>query len=95
MKSDPIPCDNNQKVNTRIIPHRETIVNILNRAAEDQKFLARLAEKPYSVLLEYELTQEERLALAKGDVTKLESWVGILDKRMKTWVNVRKNRDKW
>jgi len=88
--------DKNEQTTTRkTYPHKEAILGLLTRAAEDQKFLARLAENPYTVLLEYNLNQEERAALAKGDIAKLESWVGRLDNRMKTWLNVRKTQSKW
>jgi len=74
---------------------RETILEVLARAADDHKFLARLAENPSKVLQEYALTEEERAALAKGDIEKIESWVGELDNRLKTWLRVRLAQDKW
>jgi len=76
-------------------PSRETILEVLARAADDHKFLARLAENPSIVLREYDLTDEERAALARGDIEKIESWVGELDKRLKTWLRVRLAQDKW
>jgi len=84
-----------ESIKRETLPHREIILGILSRAAEDQKFLARLAEKPHTVLLDYDLNPEERLALVNGDLTILESWVGRLDGRMKTWFNVRKAQSKW
>ena len=76
-------------------PNRETILEVLSRAADDHKFLARLAENPSKVLREYDLTEEERTALAKGDIEKIELWVGELSQRLKTWLRVRLAQNKW
>ena len=74
---------------------RETILELLSRAADDHRFLARLAENPHKVLREYDLTPEERAALVRGDVEKIESWVGKLDVRLKTWLKVRQTQNRW
>ncbi len=74
---------------------KEAILEILARAADDHKFLARLAEDPANVLKEYDLTSEERAALASGDLRRIESWVGKLDKRLSTWIWCRLQQEKW
>ena len=74
-------------------PHREVILDVLSKAAHDQIFMARLAENPHKVLREYDLTTEEIAALARGDIAKLESWLGKLDDPLKTWINVRKAQE--
>ncbi|MFC2069841.1 Os1348 family NHLP clan protein [Chloroflexota bacterium] len=74
---------------------KEVILLILAQAADDHKFLARLAEDPGEVLKEYDLTMEERAALASGDIRRIESWVGKLDKRMSTWITCRLQQEKW
>ena len=74
---------------------KEAILEVLARAADDHKFLARLAENPAKVLQEYDLTQEERAALASGDLRRIESWVGKLDERLSTWVWCRLQQEKW
>jgi len=73
----------------------EAILEILSRAAEDHKFLARLAENPHKVFGEYNLTLEERAAMARGDVVRIESWIGQLDERLKTWFRVRLTQERW
>ena len=75
---------------------REAILAALARAADDSDFLARLAENPYETLNEYyTLTQEEMVALVTGDIKKIESWLGKLDKRHATWLWCRLSQEKW
>jgi hypothetical protein len=33
--------------------------------------------------------------LASGDIQKIESWVGKLDKRLSTWLLYRLSQEKW
>ena len=74
---------------------KENILEVLARAADDHKFLARLAENPSKVLQEFDLSQEERSALARGDIEQIEAWVGKLNEHLKTWLIVRQAQDKW
>jgi hypothetical protein len=75
---------------------KEVILAVLARAADDSDFLARLAEKPGETLDEYyTLTHEELAALISGDIKKIESWVGKLDKRHATWLWCRLGQEKW
>jgi hypothetical protein len=75
---------------------KEAILAILGRAADDQEFLARLADNPSEALAEYyTLTHEEMAALASGDIRKIEEWVGKLDKRHATWLWLRLSQEKW
>jgi len=75
---------------------REPILAALARAADDSDFLARLAENPYVTLNEYyTLTQEEMAALASGDIKKIESWLGKLDRRHATWLWCRLSQENW
>jgi len=68
---------------------------ILAKAASDSVFLSRLAENPGQVLQDYDLNQEERAALASGDLQRIESWVGKLDERLLTWPLCRLSQEKW
>jgi len=74
---------------------KEAILEILGRAADDHKFLARLADNPENVLKNYNLTSEERAALASGDIKRIEAWCGKLDKRLSTWIWCRLQQEKW
>lgn len=72
------------------------ILEVLARAADDSVFMAQLADDPDKALGEYYvLTWEERAALASGDIKKIESWVGKLDKRLATWLLARLQQEKW
>lgn len=79
----------------RAVSGKKAILDVLGRAADDHKFLARLAEDPAKVLQEYDLSLEERAALASGDICRIESWVGKLDQRLGTWLWCRLQQEKW
>jgi hypothetical protein len=75
---------------------REVILEVLARAAEDSEFLAQLADDPSEALQAYyTLSQEELAALASGDIRKIESWVGKLDRHLATWLWARLSQEKW
>ena len=74
---------------------KEAVLAVLAKAADDHKVLAQLAEDPYKVLEGYDITLEQRAALACGDLQQIESWVGKLDKRLSTWVWCRLQQEKW
>ncbi|MBM3118122.1 MAG: hypothetical protein FJ006_00970 [Chloroflexi bacterium] len=75
---------------------RWAVLSVLARAADEPEFMARLAENSHEALKEYyTLTQEEKAALASGDIQKIESWVGKLDKRLSTWLWYRLSQEKW
>jgi len=71
------------------------VLSVLDKAAQDNEFLARLAENPAEALKDYDLTAEEKAALVSGDIRKIESWVGKLDERLRTWLVVRLSQEKW
>ena len=85
-----------ESISTEVLQGKEVILAILERAAEESDFLARLADDPSEALAEYyTLTSEERAALASGDIKKIEGWVGKLDKRLATWLWCRLSQEKW
>ncbi len=73
----------------------KAVLAVLDRATQDNAFLARLAENPAEALKEYDLTPEEKVAIASGDIRKIESWVGKLDERLKKWLIARLAQEKW
>ena len=75
---------------------RWALLSVLARAADEPEFMSRLAEDPHVALKEYyTLTKEEKAALASGDIQKIESWVGKLDKRLSTWLLYRLSQERW
>ena len=74
---------------------KEVILAVLMRAANDPEFLARLSEDPSETLSEYDLTLEEKAALASGDIRQIESWVDKLDNQSRTWVTCRLQQEQW
>jgi len=85
-----------EKVREQVVSGREELLAVLKRAANESEFLARLAENPHEALKEYySLNAEERAALASGDIRKIESWVGKLDKELTTWLWCRLSQEKW
>lgn len=71
------------------------VLAVLDRAVQDNDFFARLAENPAEALKEYDLTPEEKAAIASGDIRKIESWVGKLDERLRTWLIARLQQERW
>ncbi len=85
-----------ENVEAQIVPRKGEVLAVLKRAASELEFLARLAEDPHEALKEYyTLTAEERAALASGDIRKIESWVGKLDKELATWLWCRLSQEKY
>lgn len=73
----------------------KAVLAVLDRASTDNAFLSRLAENPAEALKEYDLTPEEKAAIASGDIRKIESWVGKLDERLRKWLIARLQQEKW
>jgi formate transporter len=73
----------------------KAILAVLSKARDDTNFLARLAEDPEKTLKDYDLTSEEKAALASGDIRWIESKLGTLDKPLRTWLTARLAQEKW
>ena len=85
-----------EEVGGEVMLRRGELLAVLKRAATESEFLARLAEDPHEALKEYySLTSEEKAALASGDIRRIESWVGKLDKELATWLWCRLSQEKW
>jgi formate dehydrogenase alpha subunit len=73
----------------------KAILSVLEKAAKDNAFLAALAENSTKALESYNLTTEQRAALAAGDIVSIEKWVGPLEERLKVWLKARLAQEKW
>ncbi|MBF0395373.1 MAG: response regulator [Desulfobacterales bacterium] len=84
-----------EKPEEQKIIHKEEVIIILERAAEDGAFVKRLLEKGSDALLEYQLTGPEKLALITGDIQWIESQIGRLTEKQKSWLNSRLSAEIW
>ena len=73
----------------------KALLAVLSKARDDGSFLSRLAENPDEALKGYDLTSEEKAALASGDIRWIESKLGTLDEPLRTWLNARLTQEKW
>jgi formate dehydrogenase alpha subunit len=73
----------------------KAILAVLERAAEDNAFLLALSENPAGVLKSYDLTPEHRAALASGDISSIEKWIGPLEERLQLWLKARLEQEKF
>jgi hypothetical protein len=73
----------------------KAILDVLDRAARDNAFLAALADNPAGTLKDYDLTEEHRAALASGDISLIEHWVGALEPRLQSWLKHRLTQENW
>lgn len=76
---------------------KEAMLAVLEKAAGDVTFYSQLAEDYVKALQNYDLTQEERTALATGDMRWIESHIGRkLDERIMSKVMIPLlSREKW
>lgn len=71
------------------------VLAVLERAAKDNAFLSALVENPAGALKSYDLTPEHRAALAAGDISLIEKWIGPLDERLQIWLKDRLAKEEW
>lgn len=76
---------------------KDAVLAVLERATEDITFYGQLTEDYAKALQDYDLTREERTALATGDVGWIESHIGRkLDERIMSRVLIPLlSQEKW
>ena len=67
----------------------KAVLEVLERAANDNTFLSALANNPVGALKSYDLSPEHRAALAAGDLESIQEWVGAVDERLQRWIKAR------
>lgn len=67
----------------------KAVLEVLERAANDNAFLSALANNPVGALKSYDLSPEHRAALAAGDLESIQEWIGAVDERLQMWVKAR------
>lgn len=75
--------------------NKEEIMRVLVRAAEDNRFIARLTDHGEDALSEYSLTGREKAALLSGDLRWIEAHLGKLNARLRTWPECRLQQEIW
>ena len=71
------------------------ILRVLERAADDARFIAQLTHNGSRALQGYDLTEEAKAALLSGDIRWVEGHVGKLDARLRTWLDCRLQQEIW
>jgi hypothetical protein len=74
---------------------RTELLGVLEKAADDPDFIARLTYEGSNALREYDLTLEEKAALLRGDIKWIEARTGQLDDRLRTWLWCRLQQEIW
>ena len=74
---------------------KSEILRALTRAAEDDRFIARLTTEGSEALRDYGLTMEAKAALISGDIRWIEARVGKLDAPLRTWLDCRLQQEDW
>ncbi|MBN1581022.1 MAG: hypothetical protein JXA89_09995 [Anaerolineae bacterium] len=83
------------------LPDREGKVNkaailaVLERAAQDNQFIAQLTHQGDKALEGYGLDWQEKAALLSGDIRWIETHVGKLNARQRTWLECRLEQEIW
>ncbi len=71
------------------------ILSVLQRAADDNRFIAQLTHRGADALRRYALTIEAQAALLSGDIRWIEARVGKLSARLRTWPDCRLQQEIW
>jgi len=79
----------------QILMHKTEIINILERAASDNDFVANLYYNGADALNEYRLTRAEKLALLTGDILWIEKHIGTLTQSQRRWLEQRLSSEIW
>jgi hypothetical protein len=73
----------------------QDILRVLDRAANDDAFIAALTYNGHETLESYHLTTEAEAALLSGDIGWIETRIGRLDERQQTWLWCRLGQEIW
>lgn len=71
------------------------VIRVLERAARDPGFIAKVADRGSAALRGYRLTLPEQAALVSGDIRWIEEHVGKLTRSQCTLLNCLLQREAW
>lgn len=77
------------------VANKNDILQVLERAADDPRFIASIVDEGSAALREYNLTWQERAALVAGDIRWIEAHIGKLTDRQCTLLNCMLQREAW
>jgi hypothetical protein len=70
-------------------------LSVLERAAQDDEFVAQLTHHGQKALQSYDLSWQEKAALLSGDIRWIEARLGKLGPRLRTWLDCRLQQEIW
>ena len=71
------------------------IQRVLERAADDNNFIAELTYRGAKALEGYKLTLQAKAALLSGDIRWIEARLGKLNAHLRTWLDCRLAQEIW
>ncbi len=60
-----------------------------------ERYISQLTDDFTEAVKDYELTWEEHAALNSGDIRWIETHIGKLDNRLRTWLDCRLQQERW
>jgi DNA-binding NtrC family response regulator len=75
--------------------HKNEILEVLERAATDSEFTAKLLYLGADALDEYDLTAAEKLAILTGDIHWIEEHIALLTPVQRRWLEHRVGAEIW
>ena len=75
--------------------HRDEILRLLERVATDQNLVYDLMHCGADALMDYQLTNAEKLAILTADIEWIEKHVGQLSAAQRKWLDARRNSEIW
>jgi len=71
------------------------LIEVLERASQEDQFIAQLTEQGSKALEGYNLNWGEKAALVSGDIQWIENRIGKLTETQKIWLNCRLQQERW
>ena len=71
------------------------LIEVLDEAANDPSFIARLTDQGSKALSGYKLMPEEKAAIISGDIRWIEAHIGPLTDHQKIWLMCRLEQENW
>jgi hypothetical protein len=73
----------------------DEVLRVLNRAADDNGYIAALTYRGSDALAGYHLTSQAKAALLSGDPRWIEAHVGRVTEQQQAWLRCRLSQEIW